>query len=178
MPFSFAVMNVEKVSRKASPAHNAYICGRSPGVHSSPPGPASLLWGSVHRFQPHLGGCWGCLPMPSLTFVGKSWVWVPGCPEAFSWFQERSPVWPLCSALESWPPDCQWCLRAAGRSAPGSSSSALNAWGDHCRRRSVAGRSRARPEHLQGCRSKQERMAVKDPGPPGPPSVHPGSCTA
>ena len=85
MPFSFAVMNIEKVSRKASPAHNACICGRSPGIHSSPPGPASLLWGSVHRFQPHLGGCWGCLPMPSLTFVGKAWVWVPGCPEAF-WF--------------------------------------------------------------------------------------------
>lgn len=72
------------------------------------------------------------------------------------------------------------CPRVGPAEAHGlrGSSSPLNAWGGHCRRRSVAGRSRARPVHLQGCRSKRERMAVKDPGPPGPPSVHPGSCTA
>lgn len=76
------------------------------------------------------------------------------------------------------PSSCWEICPRAGPAEVRGSSSPLNAWGGHCGRRSVAGRSRARPEHLQGCRSEREMMAVKDPGPPGQPGVHPGSRTA
>lgn len=182
MPSSFAMMNIEKASREASPARNPCTRGRSPGVHSSPPGPASLFWGDVHHSQPHLGGCWGCLLMPNLAPpVGKAWVWALDCPEAFSWFQKRRPVWPLFSPgamatrLPAAPLSCwEICPRVGPAEAHSlhGSSSPLNSWGGRCGRRSVAGGSRAQPEHLPGCRPEQERTAVKDPGPPGPPGVH------
>lgn len=51
MPFSFAVMNIEKVSRKASPAHNACICGKIP--REIPRGSLKPSWSSFSS----LGQC-------------------------------------------------------------------------------------------------------------------------